>query len=255
MPSSLGAQLALIQANLMMRDNKQKAVELLDTARLLAPGTLVEEAALRREIFTVDENEDLEKFVTLSRQYIFRFKNSVFAENFRTRFASSLTSIALRGDGEKFRRLDTLIAEFSPDIQRTIYLSVAQATLINGKILVTRFAAEKALQLSKPGSVDEARSRLYYGGAQILTNEYDAGNERIENVKLANLPPRDQELRDAVLTVAKIVRRWPKEFDSDTPDAPPAGADGAAIPSVAQAMALAEKSIADTDVVLKGSAK
>ncbi|KTS24746.1 chemotaxis protein MotC, partial [Methylobacterium indicum] len=50
-PPGLAGQLALTQAAVTVREAPRKAIELLDLARLLAPGTLVEEGALRREIF------------------------------------------------------------------------------------------------------------------------------------------------------------------------------------------------------------
>lgn len=42
-PVSLGAQLAMAQSALVVRDDPTQSIRLLDLARLLAPGTLVEE--------------------------------------------------------------------------------------------------------------------------------------------------------------------------------------------------------------------
>ena len=58
--SGLGGQVALVQGALFARSEATLAIERLDDARLLLPGTLVEEAALRREILLVGQAEDFD---------------------------------------------------------------------------------------------------------------------------------------------------------------------------------------------------
>ena len=97
LPSGLGGQVALIQAALQADRNPAKASRSLDLARLLMPGTLVEEAALRRQIFLMSGPEATDKFSLLSRQYIRRFKTSVYAANFKQRFATTVVRLAENG--------------------------------------------------------------------------------------------------------------------------------------------------------------
>ena len=64
---ALGGQIAFVQSVLLTTIDRKKAVALLDLARLLMPGGLVEEAALRREVFLIGDNvRDADKFVTLA---------------------------------------------------------------------------------------------------------------------------------------------------------------------------------------------
>jgi chemotaxis protein MotC len=58
---TLAGHLALIQASLIMRSDQKRALELLDQARLLAPGSLVEEGALRRAVFIAAEINALDR--------------------------------------------------------------------------------------------------------------------------------------------------------------------------------------------------
>ena len=99
MPAGLAGQLALTQSALMVREAPAKSLELLDLARLLAPGTLVEEGALRRQIFVVAQGGDARRFEALSIQYLRRFRHSVYAGNFRQRFAAALTRLDFTGEG------------------------------------------------------------------------------------------------------------------------------------------------------------
>ena len=69
----LGAQLAYARSVLVTGKSPDQAIELLDLARLLAPGTLVEEAALRREILITGDRHYADRMIFLSRQYVSRF--------------------------------------------------------------------------------------------------------------------------------------------------------------------------------------
>jgi chemotaxis protein MotC len=54
-PSSMSGHIALVQGRCLPHSDAPAAIERLDDARLLLPGTLVEEAALRREILLVGQ--------------------------------------------------------------------------------------------------------------------------------------------------------------------------------------------------------
>ena len=59
------------------------------------PGGLVEEAALRREVFLVNDGD---KFMSLAGQYLNRFPKSPYAESFFKTFTTTLIwSAACRG--------------------------------------------------------------------------------------------------------------------------------------------------------------
>ena len=95
---SLGGYIALAQSALAAKEDPRRAMRLLDEARLLAGGTLVEEAALRRTVFLADETSDLSRFVASSSQYLRRYQRSVYAENFRRRFGEAVTRFGVTGD-------------------------------------------------------------------------------------------------------------------------------------------------------------
>ena len=100
---TLGGQVAFVQSMLLTTLDPDKAVGLLDLARLLSPGGLVEEAALRREVVLLGEiARDADKFMALAIEYMNRFPKSPYADNFLKTFAASLPRLRLAEDVEKF---------------------------------------------------------------------------------------------------------------------------------------------------------
>lgn len=206
---STGSQLALAQATLVAEDNPGKAIKLLDLARVIAPGTLVEETALRREIFLATETGDFDKFVTLSDQYMRRFRHSVYAEGFRRSFSASVIRVSQFGTAQQFVQLSTLLMDLDSRDRLELYLNVARTSLAAGKLPAVRWAAGEARGLARKSSVDANRAALYDGSAAVLTTGYDHGLAELHKLNTAHLPHDDAVLREAMLGVAVHIRQWP----------------------------------------------
>lgn len=207
LPARIGGQVALAQAALLVGTDPRRALAALDMARLVAPGTLVEEAAIRRSLLIVDRLADPAVFERLSRQYLSRFRHSVYAGNFRYRFAAALTRSPLLDDPARFDRLDALLALLEPEAQRGLYLTVASAAVVAGKMAAGAYTAEKALGLAPPQSPDLSRAHLYRAAALVLGAETLASAEAdLAATNLAMLQPSDRALHDAVSRLAASIR-------------------------------------------------
>src|SRR5690606_11519516 len=125
----LGGQIALVKAALLVRDQPAAAMEMLALARLLMPGTLVEEAWLRREIFVGSQLGDLDRFEALAERYMRRFRHSVYAGDFQQRFAAALTRLDFTKDPARFGRLDGMLSSLDPASRRDLYLLVSRASV------------------------------------------------------------------------------------------------------------------------------
>lgn len=250
----LGGHIALVQAALIAKDDPAKAIRLLDVARILAPGTLVEEAALRREIFLLDKGRDFDKFVAMSGEYIRRFLNSAYADNFRQHFSEAVARLDIAGSPQQLAELADLLSGLNPGERLGYYLLLARSSLIHGKVDIVRFAAEAALQLAKPESTQAYRAELYDATASILTNDYDRGLARLEALDSTRLSAEDGLLREAALALAWQIRQWPQADQSPSDENQstqlPPGLEGPMQASSAT-IAQAQKSLADTDQLLK----
>jgi len=241
----LAAQIAFAQSVLVTAKDKKKALELLDLARLLAPGGLIEEAALRREVFLAGDIRDIDRFTLLSRQYISRFPHSVYADNFLRSFAAIVARLGLAEDLANFRKFDSLTAALSPDNRRALFLTIARGALINAKIEVADASSRMAMLQAAPGGQDEARGELYHAIARLVTDGYDEGFGALRTLDGKKLSKRDALLLAAARAVADRLRAPDQAPDSQTaPQAPsPPAADADAMATIQ----LAEAAVARSD--------
>lgn len=211
LPMSLGGQVALVQAGLIAREDLPRAIRLLDDARLLMPGTLVEEAALRREVFLVAQTGNLDRFEFLSQHYLRRFGTSIYAEDFRQRFATAIARLGIADGDDRFPRLEAILKSSDPENQRALFLQLAQAAVVHGKLGTARSAAADAAALAPLGGSDAMRAGLYDSAASILPGK-DIGEvrKRLAGLNRRQLGRRDVDLLDAAIAVAAAVGEVPE---------------------------------------------
>jgi chemotaxis protein MotC len=212
---------AFAQSVLVTARDPKKAIDLLDTARLAAPGSLIEEAALRREIALVAEQRDIGRFTMLARQYATRFGRSIFAERFLQGLAGDVLKADDIEDLPSFQKLHAFVTSLTPDARAHFLLTIARAEAVNGKFAVAAVASREALQETASDSAEQARGRLYEASARILTPDYDNGVAELQSVAEGKLDKQDQTLLSAVRRIATLLREPPRE---------PAGASGAGSP-------------------------
>ncbi len=234
----VGGHVAMIQSALVAKDDPRKALHLLDTARVMAPGTLMEEAALCRALVIAEEIADIDRFAALSSEYIWRFPNSVYFESFRQRFASAIIQFSVSGGQTRFSKVETLIGKLESASQLRLYLQIAYKCIIEGKADVARLAAEKAVHLSPEGSIEQSRSALYEAAALILTGQPEYGAAELDNVA-PRLPRQDAELKEAVAELAKGIAETSGKASGAVAPEPAGGRAPSGGPSGASASASA----------------
>lgn len=226
LPSAIAANVALVKGSLLQSTKPDVALDMFDYARLESPGTLVEEAALRRQILLLAAQGKHQRFATLAHQYMRRFPISAFARKFRRQLAAAVAGKAEGNDLGWLPRLGGLIAAFKPDVQREMFLEIARNAIANGKVELARYAAVNAAALASDVAEDRERSKVYEGSALILTDDFDSGVQTLLDVSKTEVPKADGDLLDAAFSVARAVRKWPDGVPKDqpAPDALPAAA-------------------------------
>ncbi|PIT06200.1 chemotaxis protein, partial [Bradyrhizobium nitroreducens] len=246
--SGLGGQVALVQGALFARVEASLAIERLDDARLLLPGTLVEEAALRREILLVGQAEDFEKFEFLTLAYLRHYRNSIYAGDFWQRFSTGLTQSSLALDERRFARIAALLEQIDRGSRLKLYLVIARAAMVRGHLAVTRLAGERVLTLSADASADRERAHFFRGAARALADEYDGGLAELKAVDRSKLPERDLPLFNATVQLALDVRKPLPGESATATDKPPVTPARLDLASSTATLARAQKQLRELEL-------
>lgn len=220
--AKIGPYLALVAANVSVSTNADQALKFYDWARLTAPGTIIEEAALRRSMMLCLDSGKTDKALHYSISYIRRFLHSPYASQFADLFVRLIVENydALPADD-----VASALSFMDQDRQRETYLRVARAAAIAGKNELARLAAENAKRLSEEdGGAGGQLADLYGGVADVPTPGVGAAATVISEIPDTALSPSDRALRDAARAVATAVVTPPMPL-SAPPEPPPANGD------------------------------
>ena len=246
----LAGQIAFVQSSLIAEKDKKKAIDLLDLARLLAPGGLVEEAALRREILMAGEMRDVDRFALLSSQYLSRFPRSIYADNLIRGVAATAARLGLAEDLTDFHKFDSLVASLPAEARRGFYLTISRAALLDGKIEVARVAARMSLAQAYSDLADETRGKFYAAAAGVLGAQYDEGVAELKAIDASNLPRRDVSLLAAAKDVAARLHA-PPAAPAELPAVAPSGDLAKSDEAVMATIRMAEAAVARSDGLVK----
>lgn len=213
--TSLAGHVALIKGVLLDGVNRVAALEQLDDARLLSPGTIVEEAALRRALPMVGSTGDFDKFSYLMSRYLRRFGDSIYAPGLAPQLATVVTAPGFMNSPERYAELDRVISLAHPALAHEIYLAMAQRGVGEADADLVKFAAARAEKLSQRDSIEGERAKLYGAAVMVVSEEMDEGLERLMNIRKSRLGRTDVEIVDAAFRVATAVRQPPGEVDTD----------------------------------------
>jgi chemotaxis protein MotC len=211
LPPTLGAQLALVQSALVVRKNAAKSDELLDFVRLQAPGTLLEEAALRRQVFVASQTHNMGKFQSLATEYLRRYRHSVYAGNFRQRLASVLTRIDFGKEASRFEGVVAMMSELDSEARRDLYLLAARSSIEQGFTTSARLLADKAQEVAGSDKMSAARAKLYRAASLITSPQtIDGAVNDLRSIDRSGLAASDLELLDSALAMAGQIRKMPE---------------------------------------------
>ncbi len=220
-----GAHLSLAQALLSSRTAPERAFGYFEQARLLLPGTLVEEAALRQIVVLAARTSNKEEFSSAAISYLARFQGSAYVAGFETQLAFHIVRFAGR-DGLLI--LQELLAAHPKGWGRCLacfLTTVVEQAVILGRVDLANDAAQAAMPLVADGTREKQRLLLYTGAALIVTEDFARGEEILNSVRETDLDHKDKELHSASLALAAKLRATPillshprlNASDSDVP--------------------------------------
>ncbi|WP_246671987.1 MULTISPECIES: chemotaxis protein MotC [unclassified Mesorhizobium] len=199
-PADLGAFLALVKGSLLATDDPSAALALLDEARLLSPGTLVEEAALRRSVGIAAAQGDAARFALASTQYVASFLYSPYASQFADAFVSGVITLHMAISQDKIADITSMM---DSEREKVIYLRIARRAAIDGMTELSAFASAKAeLGRNGNGNRDDPRTQLYSSLSTMTSANVDKVRAKLGKIDRGKLSQSDRDLLDAAQAVA-----------------------------------------------------
>ncbi|MER9339071.1 chemotaxis protein MotC, partial [Mesorhizobium sp. M0293] len=231
LPPDLGAFLALVKGSLLAGDQPAAALGLLDEARLLSPGTLVEEAALRRSVGIAVAQGDAARFALASTQYVERYLYSPYASQFADSFVSGVIALHMSISQDKLADITSMM---DPEREKVIYLRIARRAAIDGLNDLSAFASARAEQ-GRNGNTnqDDPRALLYASLSTVTSGTIEDVRVRLGKIDRGRLSEGDRALLDAAQAIAGEVVAPPAALPEEKPV--PAAAEQPLAPEIATA--------------------
>jgi chemotaxis protein MotC len=204
LPANLGGHLALVQGGLSIGADNARAIAHFDMARLLLPGSLVEEAALRREIMILEARTQSQKLLMLAKRYVSKYPSSPFAKSFWAGFEKLLIGNALNVDIARLAELEEIVEALAPSSRLDIHFEIARKAILNGRLDVATAEIAKAERLVETPA-DHARAKFYDSLMKAMSGDFSEGWTALQKSDPNALSPSDGELRRIVTSaVARL---------------------------------------------------
>jgi len=204
----LAAPLALALAPRLATENGPRAIEMLNDVILRAPGTLMEESALRRLAHAQLSLGDLRAALAAFSKHARRFPHSIFANAARKSFAAE---IAARTDQTAtWAAVQIGCRTVASEIATRFYLDIAENSLRTGRLELARNAAAEASRLAGLPDGDarmSTRAQLYRAVAEAPTTRVGESIKTFAALKRDDLSASDQTLLTVAERLARSVAR------------------------------------------------
>ncbi len=204
----VGAFFALVKGSITAADAPGPAMKMFDQARLLSPGTLVEEAALRRSIALASGNQDTQHFLQSSSQYVRRFLHSPYASQFVDGFVAGVITLNATID---LASVEDIVSGMDPERRKIVYLRLARRAALDGIAPLTQYASAKAdsIRLDNVDANSDPRALLYSSLATVTSGTVDQVLPKLKNIDRSRLSESDRRLLAAVEAIATEVTARP----------------------------------------------
>ena len=247
----LASRVALVKGIIHQPLEPEEAIKNFELARLFAPGSLVEQGALRRQSIVESRLGRWHRAEKMARRYLRQFGGSVYAQTYYRELAEQLANEPDNRDEDQFNRLRKLFDLIPEGSRRKTYLFLAERAVLNGKVKMARFAAARASELYEDGSRERERIGVIQAAANVASERTGEGMEALKSVRRRRLGPQDNLLADAAVEVGTDVRWEPVFEESEVPEAlqdpPPDETQASPLVSVArQSIENADKLRGDT---------
>ncbi len=217
LPPSLAGHVALVKAMVIANGDLPRVVRLTDDARLLSPGTLVEETALRLAIEVAISQANRARFEAMTSRYFRRFPRSPYL----TAMIRPVTAaIADGGYGERpegIRWVHSVVQYLDPNKLVQFYSALADAGLRSAKLATAIAASRMAQKYVRSGSTEQAWAFAYEGAAMVVGREGREGLARLDAAEAITSSGTVGDLIAGARAMAKLIQSPPMALPHPLP--------------------------------------
>lgn len=229
---------------MLLPDEDARKLPLLRVAMAAMPGSLVEEAALRRAAISAANGNDAAATLAFAGRYARRFSASPYAPEFMQALARSISEFEAKSPRASLERLQASLAALPLAHRRNFYILLIRQAIAARNLDLVRWAATRVRQLAPGMSPEMTRAALYDYACAVVDGGGAANEAGLNAINIAMLRGDEVFLLQAAKSVAREIQRPAGEIanlltapDRSSIDATVLAAADAALQSASAALA------------------
>jgi chemotaxis protein MotC len=234
-PALLAGQITMVQGLIRDDTDYDRRLQLLERAMNSVPGTMVEEAALRRVVVLAAVRGDGAMFLRAARRYSARFAASLYAREYHDSLVASLARLAGALPPVDWVQADQVLAHEPREDRAEIYLGLARMGIAMGRADLCLHGGRRALRLAPEGSVPARQALLHVLACRVAQG--DATTADLGQIDMDGLSSGDVSLWRAAQRMAAAMAAAPRLGRVVAAGEPPAPEAQAAAAATAMAKA------------------
>ena len=206
---SLAGHIALIKA-ILARDGDAKAARhYSNEARLLSPGSAIEEAALRLSIDLAIAQGDAPRLDLAALRYAYRFPQSLYRTSIDLRVARVLGARNPARQADDHALAMTLAAQLADGERVGFLMELAEAALRSGHLATAESMAKLGTQSSAPSAMTASALRAFEGAAMLFGPHRGSALQVLSQADTADAPPAIRKLIIEARKLAVMIEQPP----------------------------------------------
>jgi chemotaxis protein MotC len=204
-PAMLAGHLTLVQARVVEDLTDQQRIALLMSIVNALPGTLLEEASLRRILELSASSLQVDVFERAVKRYQRRFSNSLYNNEYRIAVVAGIVSFEAGKRPIPDLKLDGIVFSHAGSRRDNLLQSLTEAGLRKGYQQLCRYAASRQRRLAPEKSPDWARATTYLAACGVIEAD-PAPSDHLSSLDVSLLSPKDLAVHQAAMQLADRVR-------------------------------------------------
>jgi chemotaxis protein MotC len=216
MPGSLGAVLAIAGGRVLQTSDPKKALKYYEIARLLWPGSLVEDVALRGSMSIELDQDTVDHAALVVRNYLQRMVTSATAKSAVGSILERVLALHKHGAPAKARALVWQIADIDSPLGKDMLKKLVRRAAEAQEYELSRVALRALEEVVKGSGSKDPSLQLIGLVAQLPATDAENLKRQLDGLDPGKLSAEDKELYRAMRAVAASLTRWPDERGEQT---------------------------------------